>query len=264
MRPLAVPTNIVMHNQPVAILKEKIKVIRENMLRFYAAEPEISVIIPAYNEEGSILKTLSSLSASITGKSFEVIVVNNNSLDGTGELAVSAGAVCIDETTQGITHARNTGLRRARGRFILNADADTIYPPAWIDLTTAPLFHQNNVLVYGSYAFLPSSGTGRLAYLGYEYMADVSKWLNGQKEEAVNVYGFNSAFRRLQGLQVEGFNHPPGTNEDGWLAVKLRGTFSGKLCFVSGIHSMPWTSDRRIQADGGLLRGTVKRIRRFV
>lgn len=262
MRPIAVPPYIAEHNRPIDVLEQQVRLIKSNLAKFSSVAPEISIIIPAYNEEQNILKTLSSLSASITDKKVEVIVVNNNSGDRTGQLAREAGAVCIDETMQGITAARNAGLQKAKGDFILNADADTIYPPHWIDLMTAPLYHEKIALTYGRHAFLPAAGTGRFIYYGYESIAGISRWLNGLREEAVNVYGFSSAFRRLEGLQVEGFNHPPGTNEDGWLALKLRHAFVKKLCRVSDVRAMAWTTDRRIQADGGLLRGMIKRLRR--
>ena len=262
MRPIAVPSYITEHNHPVGILEQRLPRIKTNLAKFFSPNPEITIIIPAYNEEQHILKTLSSLSVSVTDKKFEVIVVNNNSQDRTRQLAQSAGADCVDETTQGITAARNAGLQVAKGNFILNADADTIYPPQWIDLMTAPLDDEKIALTYGLHAFLPAVGTGRLVYYGYELIAGVSRWLNGLREEAVNVYGFSSGFRRLEGLQVEGFNHPPGTNEDGWLALKLRHAFVKKLFRVSDIRALAWTTDRRIQADGGLLRGMIKRLRR--
>lgn len=262
MRPVIVPSYIKLHNQQVETLTQRIRFIKIGLQRFYSPAPDISIIIPAYNEEENILKTLSSLSVSATKKTFEVIVVNNNSQDTTGQLALQAGAVCIQETNQGITHARNAGLRVAKGMFILNADADTIYPPAWIDLMTAPLYRDDVALTYGLYAFIPAQGTWRLVYFGYETIAGISKWLNRFREEAVNVYGFNSGFRRQEGIQVKGYDHPPGTNEDGWLACKLRDSFAKKLYRVSDSRAMVWTTDRRIQADGGLIKGTVKRLKR--
>ncbi len=263
MRPVAIPTFIARHNQPLQVLEQQLHLIHDRLQLAVSAAPEVSVVIPAFNEEDNILKTLSSLSASVTGLSYEVIVVNNNSRDRTAELALAAGASCIRETTQGITAARNAGLQAARGRLVLNADADTIYPPGWIGAMTQPLGMQENALTYGSYAFLPTGATSRFVYFAYEGITVMSRWLNKSlREEAVNVYGFNSGFRREEALQVNGFDHPPGTNEDGYLALKLRNHFSKKLVRVSGARALVWTTDRRIQADGGLLRGIFKRVKR--
>ncbi len=263
MRPIAIPEYILQHNLSKEILQGKTTRISTNFKRLYSASPDVSVIIPAYNEEESILKTLSSLSFTATSKSVEVIVVNNNSHDATKELAVATGANCITEIEPGITAARNAGLKVSTGKIIMNADADTIYPPKWIDLMTDPLKDNHIAMVYGSFAFIPTKGASRSVYAGYEYLSGFSRWLNRNfREEAVNVYGFNSAFRRHEGMQAGGFDHPPGTNEDGWLALKLRNTLNKKLFHLRNPHAMVWTSDRRIHLDGGLVKGIWKRVKR--
>ncbi len=120
--------------------------------------------MPAYNEEASILKTLACLSKSVTNRSVEVIVVNNNSKDNTENIVNSTGAKCIKETRQGITPARNAGLAAAQGKYILNADADTIYPPDWIEEMVKPLDNDNITSVYGRFSFIPTAGTPRIVY----------------------------------------------------------------------------------------------------
>jgi len=265
MRPTAIPQDIRHHNQAVEILKERIEKIRSGIKNMYSSHPDVSIIIPAYNEENSILKTLSSLSASITNKKVEIIVVNNNSTDHTVELAMAAGAICINEPIQGITPSRNAGLRHASGKMVLNADADTIYPQQWIDLMLKPLANENIVMVYGSFSFIPGAHASRMVYTGYEYASDLSKWINKKfREEAVNVYGFNSAFRRAEGIAVSGFDHPPGSNEDGWLALKLRDHFHKRLYQVREKAGIVWTSDRRLLMDGGLWSAALKRFSTFV
>jgi len=265
MRLLAVPAIIQENNQSNASLLEGIEAIREGFQRLLKGPPEVSIVLPAYNEETSILKTLSSLSKSVTQRSVEVIVVNNNSTDQTAALAHTAGVTCIEECQQGITPARNTGLAAARGKYILNADADTIYPPQWIEEMVKPLDDHAITSVYGRFSFIPTGSTGRRIYFVYEHAADLMRWFNKKfKEEAVNVYGFNSGFKKEQGLQVDGFNHPPGANEDGWLALKLRNKGFGKLYYVTNVKALVWTADRRIQMDGGLLKGFAKRVKRIV
>lgn len=227
--------------------------------------PDVSVVIPAYNEEENIVRTLASLCYNQTARKVEIIVVDNNSKDNTASLVNACGVTCVPETIQGITHARNAGLAKAKGKYILNADADTIYPADWIEEMAQPMANNENVAaVYGRFSFIPTGNTGRGTYFFYEYFADLMRWLNKYiKDEAVNVYGFNSGFRREQGLLVDGFNHPPGTNEDGWLALKLRNKGFGKLFYVTNSKALVWTTDRRIQIDGGLWKGTVKRIKRM-
>ena len=265
MRPIAIPANIQENNQSNATQLATLENVRANFQQLLKGTPEVSVVMPAYNEEEAIFKTLACLSKSVTQRSVEIIVVNNNSKDNTEAIVNSTGARCIKETTQGITPARNAGLAAARGKYILNADADTIYPPNWIEEMVKPLDNDNITLVYGRFSFIPTAGTPRLVYFFYEYGADFMRWFNKKfKEEAVNVYGFNSGFKKDQGLQVNGFDHPPEANEDGWLALKLRNKGFGKLYYVTNMKALVWTTDRRIQIDGGLWKGFVKRIMRVI
>ena len=228
--------------------------------------PEISIVIPAYNEEKNIVPTLASLCDNKIDKSVEIIVVNNNSTDKTEQLVNACGVNCILEKKQGITPARNAGLSQARGHIILNADADTIYPKDWIEEMTRPLINNKNIaMTYGRFSFIPTAKTGRLFYFFYEIIADLSRFYNNyRKGKAVNVYGFNSGFRREQGLQVDCFNHPEGTNEDGFLALKLSQKGFGKIFRVKSTKAIVWTTDRRIQMDGGVFKGTLKRLKRVL
>ncbi len=227
--------------------------------------PEVSVVIPAYNEEKNIIQTLFSLCNNVTTKSVEIVVVNNNSKDNTEAIVLATGVRCVRETKQGITAARNGGLAAAKGKYILNADADSIYPKDWIEEMIKPLVKNENVVsVYGRFSFIPIGSTGRGVYFFYEYFADFMRKINKHlKDEAVNVYGFNSGYRREQGLSVDGYNHPPGTNEDGYLALKLRDQLKGKLFFVTSTKALVWTSDRRIQIDGGIIKATITRIKKI-
>jgi glycosyltransferase involved in cell wall biosynthesis len=266
MRPVSIPHAIMQHYQPGNALEQNISSLNASIRSKYSSSPEISIVIPAYNEETTILQTLSSLAANTTNRTMEIVVVNNNSSDRTAELATAAGARCILETKQGITPARNAGLAAARGKYILNADADTIYPPDWIEEMVKPLTDSKKVaMVFGRFAFIPVGSTTRRTYIWYEYFAELTRWINKTfREEAVNVYGFNSGFRKADGLLVDGFTHPPGTNEDGWLALKLRDRGFGKIHCVKQPGAMVWTTDRRIQIDGGLWKATVKRMKRML
>ncbi len=266
MRPISIPKYIKVHAQ----LNEPIEKTCWDILNSYQVLqknlPEVSIVIPAYNEELNILQTLSSLCKNETKWGVEIIVVNNNSNDNTASLCTAAGVRCILEKVQGITAARNAGLAAAKGIYILNADADTIYPVNWIESMIKPLHENKNIdIVYGNFSFIPTLNTPRFVYFCYEYLADLMRWFNKIfKEEAMNVYGFNSGFRKNQGDIVNGFEHPTGTNEDRWLAVKLRSKGFGKLYGINNKQSIVWTTDRRIQQDGGLLKGILKRFNRAI
>lgn len=266
MKPVFIPKYInayLQNNNHTVNTLDGIKAAYQSNLVKSGNLPDVSIVMPAYNEEENIVPTLASLCNNITGNTVEIIVVNNNSKDNTEALVKACGVTCILQTIQGITPARNYGLEHARGKYILNADADTIYPNNWIQEMTKPLTKENVAITYGIFSFIPIGTTGRVVYYFYEWFAEVTRFYNKfKKTEAVNVYGFNSGFRREQGIQVNGFNHPPGTNEDGFLALKLTEKGFGKMHRVS--NAVVWTTDRRIQIDGGLWKATAKRLKRVL
>jgi len=261
MRPVSIPAYI----SNYFYKQQDPEQVKQAYQKLYKGAPDVSVVMPAYNEEATIVQTLASLCNNQTKWSVEIVVVNNNSKDKTEELVKACGVNCILETTQGITPARNAGLAQASGKYILDADADTIYPVDWIEEMVKPLADASKqvAITYGVFSFIPVGSTGRLTYFFYEYLSDITRYYNTIfKTEAVNVYGFNSGFRREEGLQVDGFNHPPGSNEDGYLALKLKSKGFGKIYRVSNPKAIVWTTDRRIQIDGGLWKATIKRFKR--
>ncbi len=267
MKPIFIPSYITAYLQNNTHSATELAAIKSAYERnLVKGAPEVSIVMPAYNEEENIVPTLASLCNNITGRAVEIIVANNNSKDKTEELVKACGVRCILAPVQGITPARNEGLSYATGKYILNADADTIYPKDWIEEMIKPLANDPGVAItYGIFSFIPIGSTGRVAYYFYEILADFTRFYNTYKKtEAVNVYGFNSGFRREQGLQVDGFNHPPGTNEDGFLALKLTQKGFGRMHRVSKSNAVVWTTDRRIQIDGGLWKAIGKRLKRLL
>lgn len=103
----------------------------------------VSIVIPAYNEEKYLSLALQSLTNLQTKKSFEVIVVDNNSSDNTAQLAKSfqdkLNLRVILEKKQGRGAARKKGFDEAKGRIIVSLDADTKVYPDWLDILTDPL-----------------------------------------------------------------------------------------------------------------------------
>jgi glycosyltransferase involved in cell wall biosynthesis len=88
----------------------------------------ISFVIPAYNEAGSLPSTLASIKESIKacGVAAEIIVVDNNSSDGSAGIALESGADrVVFEPVNSIARARNAGARAASAPLLVFIDADT-------------------------------------------------------------------------------------------------------------------------------------------
>jgi glycosyltransferase involved in cell wall biosynthesis len=92
----------------------------------------ISVVIPAYNEEGGLAEVVRGLRGRMeaSGRPFEIIIVDDGSSDRTLEVARSLGVTVIQHgTNRGYGAALKTGIREARGEHILICDGDGTYPP---------------------------------------------------------------------------------------------------------------------------------------
>src|SRR5499427_4477475 len=119
-----------------------------------SAKPEVSVIVPARNEEASLRACLESL-VSQSGVDFEIIVVNDHSIDRTREIAESFPGVRVIEAgslPQGWTGKNNAvacGAREARGQWLLFTDADTVHLPGSLARAFAEANeHQAEMLSY--------------------------------------------------------------------------------------------------------------------
>lgn len=96
---------------------------------------KISFVIPAYNEEAHLPRSLEAVIGEIdrVGCIAEIIVVNNASTDGTAALARSYIRVrVVDEPEKSLVKARQAGFLAASGELIANIDADTVVPPGWL------------------------------------------------------------------------------------------------------------------------------------
>ena len=100
----------------------------------------VTIIVPALNEEAYLASTLNSIHAAADylrrrlaadgDVDIEVIVVDNDSRDGTAAVARQHGATVVHEPVRNIARARNTGARHAAGDLLVFVDADVTVPPA--------------------------------------------------------------------------------------------------------------------------------------
>jgi glycosyltransferase involved in cell wall biosynthesis len=91
----------------------------------------VSVVLPALNEAGAITNTVATFDRVLsgTGLEFEVVVVDDGSSDGTGELAKAAGATVVRHPHNvGYGRSIKDGIAHARHDIIVLSDADGTYP----------------------------------------------------------------------------------------------------------------------------------------
>lgn len=98
--------------------------------------PEISVVVPAYNEEGAAAGLAREIAAAMAGRDYEMIFVDDCSKDGTRAELIAARAelpalrVIAHRRNAGQSRAVRTGILHARGRVVVTLDGDGQNPPA--------------------------------------------------------------------------------------------------------------------------------------
>lgn len=90
--------------------------------------PQVSIIIPVYNSEKYLRMTIESL-LNQTYKDFEIILVDDGSVDASGKLCddlslTDRRIVVIHKENGGVSSARNVGIENARGELISFVDHD--------------------------------------------------------------------------------------------------------------------------------------------
>jgi len=126
-------------------------------------QPKVSVIIPAYNEEKYIVRTLDALLQQ-DYENYEVIVVNNASTDRTVEVVSSFiyqneltfKFRLLHEKNQGTQFARERGRKTSTGKIIAQLDADCIPPANWISMGVRLMQAKNIAAVAGPYDYFDS------------------------------------------------------------------------------------------------------------
>ena len=219
--------------------------------------PEISIIIAAWNEEVNILPTICSLADSNTNIPLEIIIVNNNSTDRTQEVLNRLHIKSFIQTVQGCGPARQMGLENARGKYILTADADCIYPAGWVNGMLSALRQPGVVCVYGRYSFISNEKNSRWMLFIYEKLKDVIVEIRHQKRPYLNTLGMTMGFITAQARKI-GYTMQNIRGEDGRLAFDLMQY--GKIVQVKANKYRTWTGTRTIDKDNGLLKAAILRI----
>lgn len=132
-------------------------------LRAANGEAEVSVIVPAYNAEKYIAACVDSILGQKTTCRVELIVVNDGSTDKTGEYLNEyrerENVVIIDlENGKSAASARNAGLLRAVGKYVMFVDSDDVLLPGAIDALVRTAEKTGADVVQGGWCYMDESG----------------------------------------------------------------------------------------------------------
>lgn len=190
--------------------------------------PSISIIIPAYNARNTIAHCIESLLAQrYLDDSVQIVVVDNNSDDGTPDIVMNYPVELTFEIEKQSSYAaRNTGIHHATGEIITFIDADCFPDPNWLIELIKPFQNQQICGVLGKVVSheptnLVEKFTHHADPLGY-------KTLNG----LISMITANVAYRHEVLLQVGGFCSDMYTGADvdlGWRIQLLPGC---QVCYA--------------------------------
>lgn len=195
------------------------------------ANPSISVIVPAYNEEAMIADCLRALLRQDYDGAYEIIVVENGSTDATGETARSFGDSrirVVREPRRGYVNALRRGVRTSSGQILAFTDADTRVPAGWLTALVSRLSEDGVVACAGVFGFF--DGPAWMRWLGR--IAGRANW---------HLAGANMAVWRDAYEEAGGFD--PQVNLGADLLLDLRLRRIGKVVIDRQLAAM--TSSRR-------------------
>jgi len=164
--------------------------------------PRISVVVCSCNGSGTIGDCCKGLSA-LEYPNFEVIVIDDGSADGTGDIAEQYGFRVIRTENRGLSSARNTGLEAAEGEIVAYTDDDAHPDPHWLTYLGAAYLRSDHAGLGGPNIAPP--GDGPIAECVANSPGGPIHVLLGNTE-AEHLPGCNMSFQRDALLAIGGFD----------------------------------------------------------
>ncbi len=166
----------------------------------------VSVIVPAFNAAGTLGECLAALlNQSVERSSYEIIVVDDGSLDATAEVAARYSGEdvrLVRQHNQGAAGARNTGVAHATGDLLLFTDSDCVPQPDWIERMLAAFADPETVGAKGAYLTSQRRLVARFVQIEYEDRYD--RMRNQERIDFIDTY--SAGYRREVFLQNGGFD----------------------------------------------------------
>lgn len=201
-------------------------------------DPLVSIVVIAYNEERRLAACLWSLSELQTKYPIEILGVNNNSKDRTEEVYQRLGLPYFNESKQSPGFARQCGLENSQGKYHFCIDADTFYPPRYIDLMMDKLTKPDVSCVSSFWSFFPDESHSAFGLFLFELVRDIFLFVQHFKRPELCVRGMVFAFKTDLARKVK-IRTDIRRGEDGSLALSLKPY--GKIAFLYNRHARPIT-----------------------
>lgn len=222
---------------------------RQRIAALQSDKPLVTVSVIGYNEEKHLMACLWSLSDMQCKYPVEIIGVDNESKDRTAEIFKAAGVPCFTETKHSCGHARLCGLNHAKGKYHINIDSDTMYPPKYVETMVDALEKKGVVGVSSLWGYIPDRDHPAWGLRIYEATRDLYLYLQHFKRPELSVRGLVFAYNTELGRKV-GIRTDIIRGEDGSLALGLKEY--GRIAFVRKRKARAVTGYGTVGADGSL------------
>lgn len=223
--------------------------------------PIVTVSVIGYNEERHLLACLWSLSEMQCKYPVEIIGIDNDSKDKTAEIFRRTGVPFYTETRHSCGFARSCGLNHARGKYHINIDSDTMYPPKYVEIMIRTLEKPGIVGACSLWSYIPDENHPWLGVKIYEFMRDTHLMLQSFKRPELSVRGLVFAYHTETGRKI-GIRTDIIRGEDGSLALGLKQY--GKIKFIRKRHARAVTGYGTVSADGSFFNSFKVRIIKYL
>ena len=211
---------------------------RERLAAMQSDEPLVSIVVIAYNEGKRLAACLWSLSDLSTTYPLEILGVNNNSKDDTEKVYKAFGVRYFNETRQSPGYARQCGLDNSKGKYHFFIDADTFYPPHYVDTMIKTLQKPGVSCVGGFWSYYPDENHSAFGLWLFELIRDTFLYIQHFKRPELCIRGmtfaFNADYARKEKIRTD-----IRRGEDGSLALSLKKY--GRIAFVHNRKARPVT-----------------------
>ena len=153
------------------------------------APPTVSIIVPVFNKLAFTRQCLDRIARDTSGRNtFEVIVIDNGSTDGTKEFFADQSGQTFpiryerSQTNLGFARANNVGARLSNAKYLLFLNNDTLVQPGWLD----HLYVDPAARGQGTGSALLAEARGRIA-------GDLQLWAFARNLPALAFYAHNGA-----------------------------------------------------------------------
>lgn len=212
---------------------------------------EVSIILPVYNAEKKIEKTLNSIIEQDCKIKYQIIIVNDGSKDSSGNICerynkIYRNITYVKTENQGVSNARNVGLEHAKSNYVMFIDSDDTYEKRMIEKMYNTIKNNEKFLVVCGYDRIYENKDYILKINGFdfkEYLENCEKKIKLLKNNNL----FNQVWNKIYDLNIIKknnilFEKNVDIGEDKVFNIKYLEKIKGICCIEDRLYNYNYSS----------------------